>query len=610
MSLLATVGPTGGVKNRLDIVDFVRDEKFFTLYVRALQAIQDKDQADYSSFFQLSGIHGLPFTPWAKPKDTPTVPYESGYCTHSQVLFPTWHRVYVSIYEQVLQEAAKGIAKKFTVHKKEWAQAAEDLRQPYWDTGFALVPPDEIIKLEQVKITNYDGTKITVRNPILRYSFHPIDPSFNGYPNFDTWRTTVRNPDADKKENIPALIAKLDLEADSTREKTYNMLKFNANWEAFSNHGEFDDTHANSLEAVHDDIHGFVGRGAIRGHMTHALFAFDPIFWLHHSNVDRHLSLWQALYPGVWVTQGPEREGSMGFAPGTELNKDSALEPFYETEDKPWTSVPLTDTALLNYSYPDFDKVKGGTPDLVRDYINDHIDRRYGIKKSEGGKNPALDLLSDFKGVTHDHNEDLKMFDWTIQASWKKFELDDSFAIIFYFAADGSTNVTKENYIGSINIFRGTTPTNCANCRTQDNLVQEGFVHLDRFIARDLDTFDPQAVHRYLKEKKLSYKVVADDHSVTLKSLKIRVQGRPLHLPPGVSFPRLDKNIPIVNFDDVLDLVTGVVNIGLTAVGATADIAIGVVGATAGTAIGVADAATDAVANIAKGGLGALGRIF
>jgi tyrosinase len=67
--------------------------------------------------------------------------------------------------------------------------------------------------------------------------------------------------------------SKLDLEAESTREKTYDMLKFNDNWESFSNHGELDDSHANSLEAVHDDIHGFVGRGAVRGHMTHALFA-------------------------------------------------------------------------------------------------------------------------------------------------------------------------------------------------------------------------------------------------------------------------------------------------------------------------------------------------
>lgn len=53
------------------------------------------------------------------------------------------------------------------------------------------------------------------------------------------------------------------------------------------------------------------------------MLGFDPIFWLHHANVDRHLSLWQAIHPGVWVAPGPEREGSMGFAPGTQLDKDS-----------------------------------------------------------------------------------------------------------------------------------------------------------------------------------------------------------------------------------------------------------------------------------------------
>lgn len=184
----------------------------------------------------------------------------------------------------------------------------------------------------------------------------------------------------------------------------------------------------------------------------------------------------------------------------------SVLEPFYETRDKPWTSVPLTDTTRLSYSYPDFDKIRGASPDLVRDYINDHIDKRYGMKKS--GKNHALDLLSDFKGITAEHDKELKMFDYAIHASWKKFELNDSFAIIFYFAVDGNTNVKKENYIGSINVFRGTTPDGCANCRTQNDLVQEAYVGLSRFIARDIGTFDPQAVQHYLKEKKLSYKIV------------------------------------------------------------------------------------------------------
>ena len=54
-----------------------------------------------NSFFGVAGIHGLPFTPWdgatSKPFD-PNVQW-GGYCTHGSVLFPTWHRPYVMLYE-------------------------------------------------------------------------------------------------------------------------------------------------------------------------------------------------------------------------------------------------------------------------------------------------------------------------------------------------------------------------------------------------------------------------------------------------------------------------------------------------------------------------------
>ncbi|KAH9980084.1 hypothetical protein BGW80DRAFT_1273148, partial [Lactifluus volemus] len=36
---------------------------------------------------------------------------------------------------------------------------------------------------------------------------------------------------------------------------------------------------------------------------------FDPIFFLHHANVDRLLSLWSAMHPDIWVTSTPAIEG-------------------------------------------------------------------------------------------------------------------------------------------------------------------------------------------------------------------------------------------------------------------------------------------------------------
>ena len=30
--------------------------------------------------------------------------------------------------------------------------------------------------------------------------------------------------------------------------------------------------------------------------------AFDPVFWLHHTNIDRLFSIWQAIYPDRYGT--------------------------------------------------------------------------------------------------------------------------------------------------------------------------------------------------------------------------------------------------------------------------------------------------------------------
>jgi len=556
MSFIPTVGPTGGVKNRLNATDFVRDEKFFTLYIRALKAIQDRGQEDYKSFFQVSGIHGLPFTEWAK-KQHSLKANKSGYCSHGSVIFPTWHRTYVSIYEQILQAAAVEIAAKFTVDKEAWVQAAQDLRQPYWDWGFQLVPPEELINKRDVAIVDYNGKKITVPNPILRYGFHPVDPSFNtGDPSFKlrNSRITVRNPNRNLQEDIPALINKMQLDADNTRDSTYKMLKDSDTWELFSNHGVGDESHANSLEAVHDHIHVIVGFGEERGHMTHPFWAaFDPIFWFHHSNVDRLLSLWQAMNPGVWVTPGRSGQ-TLAFNRGSTVDKNSPLEPFYQTTEDVWTSAPLTDTTKLGYSYPDFDDLVGADPDLIRDAINDLVDRRYGTKKSKGASNAALDLLSAFQGVTEEHSDELKMYDWAIHVSFKKFELDESFSLIFYFADDNGDYNKKDSYVGSIDAFRGSTPETCENCNDNQDLVQEGFVHLNRVLARTIQSFDPDQVVKFLKEKKLSYKLFTDE-SKPLTTLKLSVEGRPLHLPPGSNRPKVDRSQTPVVAEDIIGYV-------------------------------------------------------
>ena len=58
-------------------------------------------QSDQTSHFGIGGIHGLPYVQWEGAGGTHPVKGSQwgGYCTHGCVLFPTWHRPYVALYE-------------------------------------------------------------------------------------------------------------------------------------------------------------------------------------------------------------------------------------------------------------------------------------------------------------------------------------------------------------------------------------------------------------------------------------------------------------------------------------------------------------------------------
>ena len=99
-----------------------------------------------------------------------------------------------------------GIAFDYKVDRKKWLQAAGDLRQPYWDWALKALPPPQVIEQKQVTITNKDGKRVEVDNPLYHYKFHPIDPSFPSP--YSKWQTTIRHPtskDADATDDIKGL---------------------------------------------------------------------------------------------------------------------------------------------------------------------------------------------------------------------------------------------------------------------------------------------------------------------------------------------------------------------------------------------------------------------
>lgn len=103
---------TGERAMRLPIDDFVKSGPHFDLFILALSILQDRSQSDPLSYFQIAGIccffpkgygfdtnlgiHGYPSIPWDNVDGEGFYP---GYCPHESVLFPTWHRVYMALFE-------------------------------------------------------------------------------------------------------------------------------------------------------------------------------------------------------------------------------------------------------------------------------------------------------------------------------------------------------------------------------------------------------------------------------------------------------------------------------------------------------------------------------
>ncbi|KAL5439756.1 hypothetical protein PMIN06_009849 [Paraphaeosphaeria minitans] len=166
---------------RLEIRDLEKNHPDqWNVFLLGLQRFQAIDQDDKLSYFQIAGIHGRPFVPWdgVKGDDYYWSRY-SGYCTHDSNIFPTWHRPFLALFEEVLylncREAVSALPNGEL--KERYLKALPSVRLPYWD--WAAIPPEEegtlpaSVQAEFVNVTMPNGT-VTITNPLHSYKFHPL----------------------------------------------------------------------------------------------------------------------------------------------------------------------------------------------------------------------------------------------------------------------------------------------------------------------------------------------------------------------------------------------------------------------------------------------------
>ncbi|KAI1084788.1 common central domain of tyrosinase-domain-containing protein [Whalleya microplaca] len=242
-----------------------------------------------------------------------------------------------------------------------------------------------------------------------------------------------------------------------------------------------------SLEYIHNNIHNMTGGTSLTdglGHMSDVpVAAFDPIFWLHHCNVDRLVAIWQALNWSSWWDSPEPGENNV-----PDPTPKDPLMPFHTKDNGDpkkdfWTSEMARDWTKAYYQYDDLQpQASAVNPDNTLNeekYIEDL--RAYIHSTYPNTAEYARDIF-DMQNVPNDkffggHNEARQTWDdYIINVVYDRYALNGrSYSILFYLRSsdDVGTLASGQEVIGQVYAFGGLVPASgtstegCANCGTQ-----------------------------------------------------------------------------------------------------------------------------------------------
>ncbi len=197
---------------------------------------------------------------------------------HGRPIFLPWHRAYLYFFELTLRDLQPAVT------------------LPWWDwTSDPAIPA-----------AYSESTAEGHPNPLYSAKVDPLALEQGARSGDTRAPSTFREPGAD---GSPPLPSKADIEA---------VLAL-PSFEDFTG----------QLEELHNNVHVWVGGS--KGHMSDIPFAaFDPIFWAHHTMIDRVWRMWQLRHPQPGI-------------PATLL--DEALPPF------DMTVAQTLDSNALGYDY-------------------------------------------------------------------------------------------------------------------------------------------------------------------------------------------------------------------------------------------------------------------
>lgn len=244
--------------------------------------------------------------------------------------------------------------------QQRWRNALVGLRIPYFD--WAADPPagqpnvPDSIRAPTVSVIKPSGS-VTIPNPLYSYSWGNSLPSEMGWGPSNGWPATLRHPrNSPPTSDNDEMNASFGQSRVGWRQRVFAIMASKKSWGAASTSAlgvQTSESNSDSFESIHDEVHGTVGGN--EGHMSYLdVAAFDPLFWIHHTNVDRLLAMYQLVVPDTYVSTGTINRDMAQWNAGEVKDANSPLKPFTKnTNGDFYSSVEVQETRALGYYYPE-----------------------------------------------------------------------------------------------------------------------------------------------------------------------------------------------------------------------------------------------------------------
>ncbi|KAJ4158670.1 uncharacterized protein LMH87_009186 [Akanthomyces muscarius] len=320
------------------------------LYIQALGAMQAANLTDPESWFQVSGIHGMPYIEYDHTGGPQNTGSWQGYCPHSEALFLPWHRAYSALFEQTLASHAKRIAMTYPEeHRARYIEAADTLRSPYWDWAADVAVPEATVP-QALNINVAVNGKLEakdVENPLHTFKFPQaaLEGEFGEFGEFNHEQKKQMYRCNGPDESYPGTPNE-KLKTQNYKGILYDAFTRSADFHQFSSTA----SPGPSLEAAHGGIHWDAACGG--QFLSFQYTGFDPLFTLHHNNVDRLWAYWQALHPDQELFSGDYLGGDRwATSRNTTITTNSPLQPFRRDRTEFHTSETVLSIHEFGYSY-------------------------------------------------------------------------------------------------------------------------------------------------------------------------------------------------------------------------------------------------------------------